>query len=402
MSTQVLPLKIMRVECFKDVDIHSINCFIYHSSSDDEFTILKGLMSLKGKVRKVIYINNDINPLYYSIFEGLGGDVYDDMEHLYDDDSIGFLIDSYKETGMAVTTPKADVSKLENYLNILSNASDSELQGLLKNDMWLKSLNLAVKNIDNALVRTDNVNTGVVSMLANATELISSLEEKYNYISEEVEQFKLTVREMEKKTKPATPFVYPTVTVPVTVPSVLYVQSKSHCYFLNTFMLMYIHYLKMTQKKNVKFLLVIPKLIRLMEKYSDGFISLTNDSISVVNVKNSVEFVTSEPSKAVMDTFFNQQGVDLFIVIDLLYGEAPLVRGHMVHTYYACSTPNDMLRLDLSPERVITGIFGCKEGIVIKPITGFLNASAPVKQQQYLQIMGDMYKRLDSIVFKKG
>lgn len=388
------------VTCYdslKNIDFSNVTCLIFHSSKDSEMDTALILSKLKGQVEKVIYINKKINPLYYCIFTGLDADIYDMEESLSDPSVIQFMIDNYKNTGMAIKPPSADVETLAKGIAALSSMNLENLQKLLNNDFWIRTLNTAMTNVDNALTRASQINIDVVEMLGETMSLIQTLERGNEATSRELVKLKQLVYELEKKEKPNSVFIFHTYHVPVTVKRVLYVRALGYCRYLNSFLLAYQHYLKMNKKLNSKVLFAFPKLKVLMQKYKD-IPRLARDSIGMVDLRSHSYFITYEPQRMVLDEFFNQQYVDLFIVMDGMFGDS-LLEGHMVETYYALSGISDLQRFDIPPRKAILSLTAPPDSILIPHINKYVEANEHTRRTMYFDKCSDMFKRLDDVLF---
>lgn len=386
--------EIRAVKSFVNIDWEGVSALIFHSTIDGDLDVIKELTSLKDRVGKVIYINSKINPLYYCIFTGLDADIYDSEDFLADESTLMFLVDSYKETGMTMKSANDDLDTLAKSIATISTSSLDGLQKLLSNEYWTKTLTTAVTNIDHTLARANQININVVDMLTESNKLIKELEESNGKTTEEISKLNNIIQDMERKTKPSTPFFYASYTVPVNVPNVLHIKSYGECRYLNSFILAYQHYLKMSKQTNAKVLFIMPKLKLLMQKFREVGTRLAPESINIVEYQGSQIFITYEPKKLILDSFFNQKGVELFIVIDLMYGDK-LIEGHMVKDYFAVSSTTDITKFNLDLERCIIPISGTTKNIHIPHIKNYLKANDSTRRSMYFDRCATQFASLD-------
>lgn len=385
------------VKSFRNLDFDNIDCLIFHSTSDSDLDTIRALSSIKGVIPKIIYINKSINPLYYCIFTGLDADIYDAEESLMDPAIVEFMIKEYKRTGLTIKSPSADLEVIAKGIATISSVSIENLQKLVSNGFWLKTLNTAVSNVDNAISRASEVNINVVDMLAETSKLIDSLEMSNAETVQELEKLKQYVAELTKKEKPNTPFIYHVYKVPLTIKRVLYIKVFGSCRYLNSFILSYQHYLRMSKQQSSKVLFIYPKLKQYMKKYNE-VPRLARDSIGMIDLRGSNYFITFEPQKMVLDEFFSQPNVGVFIVVDHMMGDH-LLEGHMVKTLYALSGLGDLKRFNVHPKDAILPMVAPGESIIIPHIKGYHEANEVSRRTLYVSKCENMFARLDNIIF---
>lgn len=383
---------------FRNIDWSEISCLIFHSSSDSDLDISLELSNIKGKLEKVIYINKSINPLYWCIFMGLDADIYDSEDYLQDASVLNYLIDNYKNTGMTIKAPDSDVETLAKCIENIASSNMEMVQQMLSNDFWLKTVNTAVTNVGAVIDRANKANIDVVAMIDRAKALIDSLERSQENTTRELEKLKQKIDEVERKERPNVVFSYNTYPVPATVQKVLYVRVYSHCRHLNTFLRAYQHYLKMTMQCTSRMLITVPKLKLYMEKYND-IPRLSPDNVDMINMGASDLYVTYEPKKVVLDRFFSQN-VNLFIVVDMMFGE-PLLKGHMVEEFYSASGVSDIRHFHLDPSRTISPMVSLEGGISLPFIKNFSTFNANVKKAKCFEHLKERYEKLDSVLFTR-
>lgn len=383
---------------FRNIDWSEISCLIFHSSSDSDLDISLELSNIKGKLEKVIYINKSINPLYWCIFMGLDADIYDSEDYLQDASVLNYLIDNYKNTGMTIKAPDSDVETLAKCIENIASSNMEMVQQMLSNDFWLKTVNTAVTNVGAVIDRANKANIDVVAMIDRAKALIDSLERSQENTTRELEKLKQKIDEVERKERPNAVFSYNTYPVPATVQKVLYVRVYSHCRHLNTFLRAYQHYLKMTMQRTSRMLITVPKLKLYMEKYND-IPRLSPDNVDMINMGASDLYVTYEPKKVVLDRFFSQN-VNLFIVVDMMFGE-PLLKGHMVEEFYSASGVSDIRHFHLDPSRTISPMVSLEGGISLPFIKNFSTFNANVKKAKCFEHFKERYEKLDSVLFTR-
>lgn len=400
---------ITRIVRLNDIPNEGVDVLIFHScteeddSSDDSVDTILTLSSFKKRgIEKFIYINKVLNPLYYGIFTALGGDIYNDDSYLHDEEVLNFLISDYKETGMAVKPAVTDVEALSKSIELLEKASgDKEgVTELITNRYWISTLASAVTNIENSVNMSLTINEQVTTVLAETQSMINDIMQKQDItatelekIHEEFEKLK-TVLDKERKDRLITPVVetvedysldvfdtplkfFPTYPLPSKVDKVLYIRSYTPCPYLLSTISSYAKNYSQNFMSKVSVLYVLPKLYQVQKKYQDFKGVLSPDALSITDFFGGNDqartLATFDPTKDVLDAFFTKQGnVSLFIVIDCLYAQRPLLKSsrvgqmQLVHaggSYKDIQTALDTKRVNTKEVTIVSG------GMIVVPPT---------------------------------
>ena len=377
-----------------------VEALVFNKSSDNDVNTIRVLSSLNGVVEKVIYISEEITPLYYCIFTGLGGDIYDTENFMDSVETIEFMVDGYKETGLTVESGDKDIETLAKCVTSISTSSLDNIKLLVSNNFWMQSFNASVTQVDNALARAKKINIDVLDLLSEVNLLIGSMESSQNKLSEDIQTLKKFVYEKEKEQGPSKPFIFPTYPVNPTVPKVLYIRVLGSCRYLNSYIIAYQNYLKLAKQYNSKILLCAPSLKMNVERYKSMH-RLSPDNIKFVDTKSSKLFLTYEPSIKVLNHFFSDKSTQLYIVVDHMLGD-DLLSGRNVEKFFALSSVRDVERFNLRRERTIAPIIGLSEGIIIPHIQKYLNANESTKMTMYFDKCKDSFGKIDKHVLEEG
>jgi hypothetical protein len=392
---------IISVNSLKNTDWGTVDCLIYHSSIDSELDMGLEINKMRGEVQKVIYINQTISPLTYCLFTGLDADIYDNEDYLSDSSVLDFLKSSYKTTGMTIKPPSADFEILARGIATISSSNYETIQKFVSNPFWVKSLSTAVINVEGALDRTSKLSVDIEEMFSEVAKLIGGQKENQENTGRELESAMKLITEMEKKPRPNAPFIFSTYSVPVNVSKVLYIKAYGNCKYLNSFVLAYQHYLRNSKQYSSKLLVALPKLKINMQRYNN-VARLAPDSIDMVDMNVSDVYITYEPKKIIMDAFFGQQNVQIFIVLDLMLDTEKLVQGHMVENFYALSSLSDVGKFKLKPERCLNAISTNGVTLQIPHITKYTEANDSVRRTMYFDKCVETFKKIDGLLLKNG
>ena len=390
------------VRSFENIEWDTIDTLIFHSTSDEDMKVLYNLGAIRNMVSKVIYINRQINPLYYCIFTGLNADIYDSETYLEDMELVNFLVGSYKETGLTMKSADDSLEVLAKSIAAISSAPIEGLQKMLTNAYWTKSLTTAVSNLDRDISIVSKINIDVVEMMTETMKLIKDLEANNEKTDSELESLRATIRKMQedidtrvRTDEPSALYKFPQYNVPVNVNKVLYFKSYGHCRYLNSFVLAYRHYLEMMQNQKSRVLFIVPKLALQMKKFNGVGARLAQETISLIDYNTNV-YVTYEPRKQVLDAFFSQQGVINFLVVDLTFGDS-LLRGHMVKEFYGVGSLSEMEFFKLEPTRTILPIVAKQNNILLKHISAYSRANESGRRNLYFSDNKDAFERVGEL-----
>lgn len=388
------------VQTLQNIEWTEVDALIFNSSKDTDVDTILELTRACNNVKKIIYINKQINSLFYGFFAGAGGDIYDDESLLEDEESLQFLVDDYKETGMAIKPPNDAFDTISKFIANVSKSKAENLEKLVRDSNILQNLKMSMENVETALVRTDKVNVGMVEMFNKTSEIIDNLQEGQEKTSIEIEKLSQAIENIESKNiggRSMNLFDFPTFQVPNTIPRVLYVKVYSPCIFLNSFLLAYQHYLTMQKQKATKFLVCVPKLKQYIKKY-EQFTRLATETINQRGIQNNNIFVTHEPKSQVLNAFFNMKS-DIYIVVDMMFGDN-LIAGAKVVQYNAVTGLSDIKRYNLQAKNCIMPLTGFSNSLVIPRISQYNMIKTADGKQVYTNDMQKKTKYFDACAEK--
>lgn len=396
------------IPSLQNIEWENVECLVFHSTRDNDVDAILELSRAGDCVKKVIYINQRINSLYYGLFAGMNADIYNDENMLNDEETLSYLVDEYGNTGMTIKAPSNDMETISKFVATVSKENVETLSKLVKNNLWLQTLETSLKSVETALVRTDEANVGMVEMFNKTSEIISALEEGQTRTTEEIEKLSNYLAKIEensnKNSNNNNMFFFSTFQVPNTIPKVLYIRVYSPCRYLISFISAYQHYLKMTKQVNSKILIAVPRLKQFIKKY-EKLPRLAQDTINTNrNLASQEIFVTTEPKPQILNAFFNMKS-DVYFVIDMMFGDA-LIQGAKVSSLDAVSCVSDIARFGLKSDRCIVPHIGTNLNIVIPHFQkyntpGLANSQADTtsKRTKYFEGCKDKsFARLDKLL----
>lgn len=382
----------------KGIKWEGVQGIVFNDSDDDDLTIMLELSRLKDNLSFIIYANNEIKPLYFSLFNGLNADIYSDESCLEDKEILDFIVSKFGKTGFTIPSPKQDFQSLyKNITNILNADSKKSIE-LLNSDLWKKTVNGSLATVDTALARSNQINSDMVGVLSKAHQYNKELMDNNEAMLRELNSVSETVINTYSRGTNPSPIIYPCYKVPSSTKKVLYVRMYSQCAYLKSFLLAYQHYIRSTFTLSSRILIILPSLPLYSAKYSD-MARLASDSIGAISMDNEQKWgicCTFEPKRSIMEKFFSSNS-DIYFVIDEMYGNE-LMSGAHVLKYNAVGGIKDLDRFNLDASRTFFSVSGAENGLIIPHIKDYRDGSDTVRRTKYFNSCSDLFKRLNGIL----
>jgi hypothetical protein len=391
----------------KNVKILGVDTVVFNDSNDSLVEQVLFLTNLPNTVTTVLYINKNLDPLLLMVAAGIDAVVYDDESFLSEKDDLDFVVEAGGTLGTEVKSSSADIQTLENFAAKLSNSNEAEVSRLLSSDGWIATLNGAVESLKTAIIRTEDSSTRVVEFVDNIQAHIQSLERHNEETGREIAKLRervqsLNVKSVAPQQTGSSLLSYGTYDVPNIIKNVGYVRCYGDVRFLTTFFLMYQNFITSGKRVNVKtnMLIIKPQLTNYTMRYSN-FCKIAPVDAQLLDTDVTNIFVTFEPQKKVLDTFFNS-GAGAFIVLDFMQANEALLRGHMVKMFSACASAK---MYNTIPNKTPIGrTFFTMDGVrntdcfVIPYIEGFADMDDNAKKGAYYKSCKGLYERFTQIL----
>jgi len=389
------------VKTLKGVDWSGIEGLIFNSSEDDDLTVYSEIVKVKNSLKFIIYINSDVKPIFFSLFSGINGDIYNNSDLLGDETIVDFMITKYGQTGLTIKSSAQDFESLNKSLKKVLNAEETDVHNFVKNRLWKKTVCEALATVDSSLARADQINNDMVQIIGQAKDQADKLMETNQEINDQLVSMQETMSEFSNGVT-TTPMFYTAYKVSAATKRVLSVKCYSHCNYLVSFLIAYQKYLKQSLGVDSRILLVLPNLPIFVSRYKE-LPRLATETLGVMQNLNRDLYCTFEPKREVMKRFFEGNNM-IYIVVDEMYSNAIVSSGAKVEKFYAVSGGSDISRFDLKPERTFFPVVGLEEGFVIPYIQDYNTKypGMPAKLQAYYTGCRKLYDRLDKILGVKG
>ena len=386
------------VRSIVDMDWDNVEGIIFNDSKDDDFTVLTELANpaVRGKLKFVIYINSEINPIFYGLFSGMGADIYNDNSHLESIEVLDFIVSQYGQNkGLTIKSPSQNLEALNRSLEkVLSE--DSKDAAIVANKVWKKTVSEALAVVDTTLTRADQINSDMVRVIGEAKEKTDKLIETNNEISESLKNLSEAVNEFSNGVSSPTR-IYSTYKVSSATKKVLSIKCYSHCTYLMSFLIAYQKYLKSTKMTDSRLLLILPNLSVFTTRYQ-SIPRLAIETLgTMINMNHSL-YCTFEPKREILNKFFDGNNM-LYIVVDEMYSNSIIGSGAKVEKFNAVSALSDVSRFELDINKTFFPIVAMKGGFNIPYIEDYSTryTTDTAKLSAYFSACKEMFDRLDKI-----
>lgn len=412
----VISTTISRIEGYtvydhiKGITWVNVDTLILHSCKEEQTDLLLALNNLPASVKTIVYINRVIDPLLYAYIQGRNGYIYDDESFITDRDSLDFLLSQLGGLGCEVVSASTELATLQEFAEKLQNDDPAEVYRLLNNKNYMSTVNGVLQSMSTSITLADNTGKQLSGFVAQISSRLSSVEAQQESVMGEIRTLRETVAKLDVKQvgeqslkQKGSILSYGTNVVPTLIKRVLYIRCFGDIPYLATFLLTFQAWLGAAASKKgkntpSKILIARPQLANYLSRYNK-LQKLTPQSVDMLDMSRNNVFVTFEPNKKVMDAFFKDDRIPVYIVLDFMQGEMPLVSGHMVREFNAYSSPRiyneaaqNNRRAPLS--RSIFSIDGLEGSITIPWLDNYHMLNDVEKKAKYYQSCKGLYERL--------
>lgn len=383
-------------------DVGNVPCIIFHDSADDDTTVLFTLAQIFKlyPTKKFMYINSEINPLLSTFFWGMNGAVFNQEIALSDASLLLSLMEEYNASDFRVKPAEDEFTELKQAMNrlITGTLDEEEVHAIITSPDWLAQVSSSMEAVSSSLVAVTQNNTALVEHVTKAREILQSVKDEHMKVKDELAEAMKAVAKIEVAGHDQNVVLsYPQLRIQQSVKNVLYIRELSHCMFLTSFFLAYMRWLSTQYGVKSRILIVEPRTPKLPEHYKDElFYLLTKDSIAHSTKKTA--FVTSDPKKNIIDYFFSEADIPLYIVLDRFQGDM-LLSGAKMKLLYASGRSAPLLENGVNPAKVFRCYGGSPESYVIPFIPQYSTFTTDAHRiNAYHKACKELFVKLDTFL----
>lgn len=348
-------LKGYKVErTFKAVmELKNITCLIIHNHIESDFDAGVFISKLHNmKIDTFMYVNSDPSVTLRMVILGVGGSVFEDEFYFEDVDELDSLVDD-------VISGVNDTSSLAvNNIAVITDFMQAFARGdsRLKQPLYLDRVNSAIQDLQATTkqreLQLNTMGTSAVAVFEKASKIISAMNDQHKTLQEQLDKL---LTNQEPQSSPRDRFssgdlqFFPKYNY-FGACKVLLVRELSPCRYLTSFLYAYRHHVHYEKNKRCKLIFIHQKGKGVAAKYSEGYTSITQESMHDINLYHENIIATNNPKSDVMKSLL--QNDDIIIVVDRLYGGQDIVTGKITKVN-AVSGMSDLARYGVAAKDCI-------------------------------------------------
>lgn len=346
---------------FKDLGVKSI---IYINSNPDP-VILNALNGVNGRhISDEFYLESEEDLL--SLVEDLSVDTEVDVS------SVGILQDFVTDIGVKV--PKNIIPPV-----VIENAT-SAIQDLRTSNDYHRQL-------------VSTLGRGTMEVFRNAKALIKDLASEKEFLRKKLDELENSIN--------TTPSVGASFGGSINFYSsyryngnakVLLIREYSPCRYLTSFCLGYLSHLHYEKNKRVKLVFIHQKGTGVAKRYAN-WVAINDQNSRIDSLYDHEVLTTNDPKKDVLKTIL-ERAIDIFIVVDRLYGTDDIITGRTTRVC-AVGSSGDIARYGINPENTIFSVTAQPKQLFELPVIRNFPLDPDARYSVYATNMRDSYIKLD-------
>ena len=379
-----------------------IDTVIFHSTKESDFAVGVNLSAMckKGTV-KFIYINANPQTTIKMVISGAGGFVITDEFYLDDEEE---LMELLKACGMDDADSETSLANVS--VQVVKDFVQSFVRGeeRIKTPAYLEMVNSAINQLSTITAQQElqitTMGNSAIDIFRKASDLIKNMQANHTKIEQQLKMLESNQDAASSNTGNSLSFnsnvvMYPPVRYNGSKPLLL-IREYSPCRYLTSFVLGYTHHVHFAKNTRVKLIVAHQKGAGVAAKY-DIFTSINEQSAGYTSLYTNEFISTNTPTKDILRELFKQP-VDVFIVVDRLYGTQDIVNGVKINKINAVSGISDIDRYNLKPEDTIVSI-AKQEGVFATLMTlKNYESDTNMRQALYEQAYAKVYAKIDEFL----
>lgn len=386
-----------KVRDYDDVSLLVINEF--NESDFDAGVFIAEFYQSRG-IKNFVYINEHPSEAIKTAIVGVSGRVFEDTFYLDEEEELLALSEEIEEercTELSTASESAQI--VRDFIKRFATGDEA-----IKAPLYLEQVENALNDlsISNQQQREQimSMGTSAIKTFERANNVIAGIAEQKKKLEMQLNTLmnETPAKAMKTNQLGGNIFFFPTVPYTGTA-KMLFIREVSPCRFLTSWMLAYEHYLHYERNKRVKLIFVHQKGYGVAKRY-EPFCSITQESMHSESLYDENIIATNNPKQEVMRKLFSKQ-VDVFIVVDRLYGKNDIVTGR-VNKLTAVGGRRDLKTYNLKPENCIFTLSGNnntpENAFYTIPSIGKYPTDADTQKIAYIQCCKDSYPKLDKFL----
>lgn len=385
------------IQSLKELEtLGEVECLVIHRYAGDDFLLGISLSKyLDTTIERVVYINDNPSMTIKSLVNGAGGRVYEDEFYLEDEEELLALLeedDCSENTSLTASNGQLAVQFIDAYIN-----GDEKLNVPAYIEQARDAVTALVEGSKELETQLRDVSTNSLVVFEKAGEIIRGLRDANKDIESKLDALQSVATSASQGVAFANSVtMFPTyrhTTVSNSV--VLFIRELSPCRYLTSFALAYQNYLRYGKGKKVKLIFVHQKGQGVSDKYRE-FTSITQESMALSSLYDNPIIATNNPKKEVMRDLLVKP-VDVFIIVDRMYGVHDIVSGRVVKIN-AVSGRSDLKRYKVDAKDTIFSVTNQIDSLFTIPTLAKYPEGTESRYAIYNQMFKTFYAKLDAMI----
>lgn len=374
-----------------------VETLIIHKCSEADFDIGMFISEFyKNGVNNFIYINENPSTSLKLVLEGVHGYIYTDEFYLNDEEELKYLVEDVENNVDEETTDLAvsNTTIIKDFMLAFSRGDEK-----INTPLYLERVNTAVNELaaltEMQSAQLTEMGESALDVFHKASDIITSMDKQRQLLQQQLNELEeMTPTQSSRPVFGGGIMSFPSYKY-VGQSKVLLIREVSPCRYLTSFLLAYEHYLHYELNKRVKLIFIHQKGAFITKKY-DGFTSITQESAKMLSLYDAEIIATNNPKSDILKTLLSKQ-VDIFIVVDRLYGNNDIVQGR-VSKLNAVGGISDLTRFKLQKSNCIFPVVKQDGAFFSIPTINGYPVEQDVRFAAYNQLCRDRFEKLDKFL----
>ena len=363
---------------------------VLHSFPEEAFQAGVFLTDFKELgVKNIIYISSNPNPVILNALNGVNGRHVPDEFYLESEEDLLSLAEDLSSEDEDVSS----VGVLQDFVNDIGVKVPKELVP----PVVIENATSAIRDLRTAtdyhrqLVST--LGQGTMEVFRNAKALIKGLASERDALGKKLDELESKLNSAPAQSSSFggnisyySPYKYNGNA------RVLLIREYSPCRYLTSFCLGYLSYLHYEKNKRVKLIFIHQKGQGVAAKYN-SWVGINDQNSKIDSLYDQEILTTNDPKRDVLRTMLDRS-VDVFIVVERLYGNDDIVGGRVIKVN-AAGSASDIARYNLKPENTIFSVTAQPNQLFEIPVIKNFPVDVDARRSVYATNLKEDYKKLD-------
>lgn len=346
------------VDSFKKVrELKGVDTLIIHKPQEDQFNSGVFMAEFHNMgIGQFVYINKEPSTTIKMMINGLKGHIITDEFYLDDEEELlALLEDLGVETDENTSLAVSNIRVVKDFMQAFARGEER-----IKTPLYLEQVNQALTGLTTITQKQElqisEMGSSAIEVFEKASNIIRNMDNQRKLIEQQLQEL-----EDSQYNAPASASNRPVLGNSVQFFSpikytgnakILLIREYSHCRYLTSFVLGYIHHVHYVLNKRVKLIICHQKGAGVSKMYNDMFTIIDDGSANMMSLYDSELIATNSPKKEIIRELL-AKSCDLYVVVDRLYGRDDILEGRIATKLNAVGGLGDIKRFNIKAEDTI-------------------------------------------------